>query len=139
MSAALYPLVALPESVASSVDVPSEKTLSDVFEVGFCPREAYTPVAYTDAVVVSGNAICVVLTDDPLTNTSSKAARHARAPLDGCPAQSASWNSPQSVFDLKISDPREFALVVRYQCVTQCHCMGGNEQIICADGPAGSL
>ena len=41
---AVKPDVASPASVAISVLVPSEKTMSDALLVGFCPLAAYTPV-----------------------------------------------------------------------------------------------
>jgi hypothetical protein len=54
-----------PVGVAISDARLSAKIPSNVFDVGFVPREAYTPLVWTMLLTDSGNAICVTLTDAP--------------------------------------------------------------------------
>jgi len=45
----------------------------------------------------------------------------------------------QPVFDLEIINAREFALVIGNYCVTERQGVSGYQQVVCADGVAGSL
>jgi hypothetical protein len=47
--------------------------------------------------------------------------------------------SAQPVFDSKISDPREFTLIIGNHCVTERQRMSGDQQVVCADGLSSSL
>jgi hypothetical protein len=56
---AVYPEAVLPEGVTSSDERLSAKIPSAAFDMGFEPRDAYAPVACTELLTASGNAICV--------------------------------------------------------------------------------